>query len=82
MRSQEMYFVHRTTRFDPTNSGRSGLERTYIHDHQWCDATMIGELAANGEAVYPQQLGELLGEANALADAPPAVLTEPLQSIR
>ena len=30
---------------------------------------MIGELVARGETVYPLQLGELLSEANALADA-------------
>ncbi len=36
------------------------LERRYIHGHRWCDATMIGELVAKGETVYPLQLGELL----------------------
>ena len=77
-----MYFIHRTKRFEPSDSGRSGLERTYIHDHRWCDATMIDELAANGETVYPRQLGELLDEANALADAPEVVLAQALQSIR
>ena len=82
IRSEEMYFIHRTERFEPSDSGRSGLERTYIHDHRWCDATMIDELAANGETVYPLQLGELLGEANALADAPDAAHQRPLQSIR
>ena len=82
IRSQEMYFIHRTKRFEPSDSGRSGLERTYIHDHRWCDATMIDELAANGETVYPRQLGELLDEANALADAPEVVLAQALQSIR
>ncbi len=79
--SEELYFVHRTERFEPSESGRSGLERTYIHAHQWCDATMIAELAAAGETVYPLQLGELLGEANALADAPDEVSARSLQSI-
>ena len=82
IRSDEMYFVHRTERFEPSDSGRTGLERTYIHGHRWCDATMIDELVANGETVYPLQLGELLEEANALADAPDAVSQRPLQSIR
>ncbi|MGD9621973.1 MAG: NUDIX domain-containing protein [Mycolicibacterium sp.] len=82
IRSEEMYFLHRTTRFEPSDSGRSGLERTYIHDHRWCDATMIAELAAGGETVYPLQLGELLGEANALADAPEVSPRQPLKSIR
>lgn len=82
IRSEEMYFIHRTKRFEPSDSGRSGLERAYIHDHRWCDATMIDELAAHGQTVYPLQLGELLDEANALADTPDAVLQRPLQSIK
>lgn len=82
LRSEEMYFVHRTARFEPSDVGRSGLERTYIHGHRWCDATMIGELVANGETVYPLQLGELLAEANELADAPGALPDGPLRSIR
>ncbi|MGB2920460.1 MAG: NUDIX domain-containing protein [Mycobacterium sp.] len=82
IRSEEIYFVHRTTRFEPSESGRSGLERTYITDHRWCDATMIDELVAGGETVYPLQLGELLGEANALADASDAATERPLRPIR
>jgi 8-oxo-dGTP pyrophosphatase MutT (NUDIX family) len=82
IRSEEMYFVHRTRRFEPSEAGRSGLERTYIHDHRWCDATMIEKLVAGGETVYPLQLGELLDEANALADAPGALQAGSLQSIR
>src|SRR6476469_7422614 len=82
IRSEEMFFVHRTGRFEPSASGRTGLERTYIHGHRWCDATMIGELVANGETVYPLQLGELLQEANALADARGAVARRQLQLIR
>ena len=82
VRSEEMYFVLRTTRFEPSDAGRSGLERTYIHGHRWCDATMIATLVANGETVYPRQLGELLDEANALADAPGAQPAGPPQLIR
>jgi 8-oxo-dGTP pyrophosphatase MutT (NUDIX family) len=82
VRSEEMYFVHRTERFEPSDGGRSGLERTYIHGHRWCDATMIEKLIAGGEAVYPLQLRELLGEANTLADAPGALPDRPLQLIR
>ena len=70
IRSAEMFFVHRTRRFEPSTAGHTGLERAYIHDHRWCDATMISELVAKGEIVYPLQLGELLDEAKALADAP------------
>jgi 8-oxo-dGTP pyrophosphatase MutT (NUDIX family) len=82
IRSEEMFFVHRTTRFEPSTAGRTGLERAYIHGHRWCDATMIAELVAKGETVYPLQLGELLEEANALADARDTVLRRQLQSIR
>ena len=80
--SEEMFFVHRTARFEPSASGRTALERRYIHGHRWCDATMIGELVAKGETVYPLQLGELLSEANALADAQGAGPQRQLQSIR
>lgn len=82
IRSEEMFFVHRTRRFEPSAAGRTGLERAYIHGHRWCDATMITELVAKGETVYPLQLGELLEEANALADARGAVPRRELQSIR
>ena len=69
IRSHELFFVHRTRRFDPSVAGHTPLERRYIHGHRWCDAEEIAELVAAGEAVYPVQLGELLAEANALADA-------------
>lgn len=68
MRSEELFFVHRTTRFEPSTTGHTALERRYIHGHRWCDETMIGELVAKGETVYPLQLGELLAQAGELAD--------------
>lgn len=71
IRSEEYFFIHRTARFVPSASGRTTLERHYIHDHRWCDATMIAELVAGGEAVYPLQLGELLGQAVDLAEQSP-----------
>ena len=82
IRSEEMFFVHRTGRFEPSASGRTALERRYIHGHRWCDETMIDELVAEGETVYPLQLGELLADANALADGQSAALQRQLQSIR
>ncbi len=81
IRSEEMFFVHRTSRFEPRASGRTALERRYIHGHRWCDATMIDGLVAMGEKVYPLQLGELLAQANALADAGWADPQQQLQSI-
>lgn len=70
--SQEFFFAYRTRRFEPSSAGRTGLEHRYLHGHRWCDAAAIGELVAGGEAVYPARLAELLAEANAAADAPPA----------
>ncbi|AKS34645.1 NUDIX hydrolase [Mycolicibacterium goodii] len=66
VRSEEYFFVHRTRRFEPSAVGRTALERRYIHGHRWCDATMIAELVAGGEAVYPVQLGDRLAQANEL----------------
>ena len=78
IQSQEFYFIHRTGRFEPTTGGRTALELRYIHGHRWCDSAAIEKLAAGGETVYPLQLGELLAEANAVADdrggGPPAEL--------
>lgn len=68
IQSQEFYFVHRTSRFEPSTGGRTPLELRYIHGHRWCDSATIEKLAAGGETVYPLQLGELLTEANAVAD--------------
>jgi len=80
IRSEELFFVHRTTRFEPSLQNHTVLERRTIHGYRWCDETMIRELVAGGKTVYPLQLGELLVQANALADAP--ALRKQLQSIR
>jgi len=77
MASAEFYFVHRTNRFEPSSAGRTELELRYIHDHRWCDATAIAQLAAAGQRVYPLQLGDLLDEANLLVHVPAARATEP-----
>jgi 8-oxo-dGTP pyrophosphatase MutT (NUDIX family) len=78
--SEEFYLVHRTQRFEPSATGRTALERRYIHGYRWCDAAGIAELAAAGQAVYPLQLAELLGDAVKLAGAPERL--GQLQSIR
>jgi 8-oxo-dGTP pyrophosphatase MutT (NUDIX family) len=70
MRSQEFFFVHRTTHFEPSAAGRTALEQRYIHGHRWCDAETIAALAASGETVYPLQLGELLASAVQIAGIP------------
>lgn len=81
MHSEELFFVYRTTRFEPSMGGHTALEQRTIHGYRWCDGTTIQDLAANGETVYPLQLGELLDQAAALADAP-ARLTGPAVEIR
>jgi len=66
--SEEFYLVYRAQRFEPSSTGQTELERRYIHEARWCDASDIAELVAAGEQVYPLQLGELLPAANRLAD--------------
>jgi 8-oxo-dGTP pyrophosphatase MutT (NUDIX family) len=80
--SEELFFIYRTARFVPVTGGHTELERRTIHGHRWCDATMIEELVAKGETVYPLQLGELLDEANALADVRGGAQDRQLQAIR
>ena len=80
--SQEFFFVHRTHRFEPVITGRTELERRYIHCFRWCDVTDIAELTTAGETVYPLQLSELLTEAVALADHRATSQPPLLQSIR
>jgi 8-oxo-dGTP pyrophosphatase MutT (NUDIX family) len=79
IRSVEMFFIYRTSRFEPSTKGHTALERSAIHGHRWCDEATIAELADRGETVYPLQLAELLAEANAMASGGQA---RDLQSIR
>jgi 8-oxo-dGTP pyrophosphatase MutT (NUDIX family) len=76
MISEEFYFLYRAGRFEPSPSGRTALERRYIHGHRWCDADAIAELVGRGQQVYPLQIGELLAEANAAADRPDVALPD------
>jgi 8-oxo-dGTP pyrophosphatase MutT (NUDIX family) len=80
--SEEFFFVRRTLRFEPSCTGRTELERRYIHGARWCDANDIAELVAAGQTVYPRQLSELLADAIALADNQTAGGLPQLQSIR
>lgn len=82
IRSEELYFVYRTRRFEPSTDGHTALERHSIHGHRWCDAAAIDELAGRGETVYPLQLGELLTQAGELADNRAAVAQQAPQPIR
>jgi 8-oxo-dGTP pyrophosphatase MutT (NUDIX family) len=80
--SEEFFFVRRAQRFEPTCTGRTELERRYIHCHRWCDADDIAELVAAGQTVYPRQLSELLADAIAVADNDAPGALPQLQSIR
>ncbi len=80
--SEEFFFVYRTQRFEPASTGRTELERRYIHGHRWCHAADIAELVAAGETVYPLQLSELLNDAAALANSRTPDRRRQLQSIR
>ncbi|WAJ47133.1 NUDIX domain-containing protein [Mycobacterium sp. Aquia_216] len=80
--SEEFFFVRRAQRFEPTCTGRTELERRYIHTHRWCDADDIAELVAAGQTVYPRQLSELLADAIAVADNDAPGRLPQLQSIR
>jgi 8-oxo-dGTP pyrophosphatase MutT (NUDIX family) len=82
IRSEEMFFVYRTLRFEPSTAGYTPLERRTIHGHRWCDEATIGELVDCGETVYPLQLGELLTEANAIVAPGSSGSARALQSIR
>jgi 8-oxo-dGTP pyrophosphatase MutT (NUDIX family) len=80
--SEEFFFVRRTHRFEPSCTGRTELERRYIHCHRWCDANDIAELVTGGQTVYPRQLSELLADAIAEADNDAPGRLPQLQSIR
>ena len=82
VRSEEMFFVYRVARFEPSTSGHTALERRYIHGHRWCDEGAIRALVDGGEAVYPVQLGELLVDAVAIAEQRLGQQPRQLQSIR
>ena len=79
IRSEELFFVYRTPRFEPSTTGHTELELRTIHGHRWCDDAAIRELVAGGETVYPLELRDRLPEANAVASGQAA---QALQTIR
>ncbi len=81
VRSEELFFVHRTARFEPVTTGHTALERRYILGHRWCDEDAIRTLVAGGERVYPTQLADRLAEANELAGGTAALPTGEWESI-
>jgi 8-oxo-dGTP pyrophosphatase MutT (NUDIX family) len=57
--SDEVYFLVRIDRFEPTNLGWTELERRSILEHRWWSQQ---ELADTTETVYPEQLLAILEE--------------------
>nr|WP_024805663.1 NUDIX domain-containing protein [Nocardia sp. BMG51109] len=79
VRSEELFFVARTTVFEPTASSPTMWERHCVTDDKWCTADDIRALDAMGETVYPYHLDQLLAEAATIAGSD----TEPeVRSIR
>ncbi len=64
IRSEELFFAVRTEEFVPHGGGFTDLERRTILEHRWCTPAEIRAIQGGGEAVYPQDLPELLDEAN------------------
>lgn len=64
IRSEELFFAVRTEEFVPHRGGFTDLERRTILEHRWCTPAEIRAIQGGGEAVYPQDLPELLDEAN------------------
>jgi 8-oxo-dGTP pyrophosphatase MutT (NUDIX family) len=82
VRSEELFFVYRTARFEPSTHGHTALERSYLHGHRWCDSSTIRALVDAGEPVYPVQLADLLADAVMVADQRAIPQPRELQSIR
>ncbi|WP_305094866.1 NUDIX domain-containing protein [Prescottella sp. R16] len=64
IRSEELFFAVRTDEFVPHGRGFTELEQRTVTEHRWCTAAEIRAIQQGGEPVYPQDLADLLGEAN------------------
>ncbi len=69
IRSEELFFVTKLRHFEPRAMALTDAEQHTITGHKWCTAEDIAALNADGETVYPQELGDLLPEASAAAAA-------------
>ncbi|MDI9971870.1 NUDIX domain-containing protein, partial [Rhodococcus ruber] len=67
IRSEELFFALQTPAFEPGSSGFTDLERRMSLEHRWFAENEIRDLQRRGEAVYPQDLADLLGEARDVA---------------
>ncbi|WP_280266052.1 NUDIX hydrolase [Nocardia wallacei] len=75
VRSEELFFVARTTAFEPKATNPTVWERRCVTDNRWCTAEEIARLDGMGETVYPYHLDQLLPEAVRVAgeDSEPEV---------
>lgn len=64
IRSEELFFAAQTDEFVPHRGGFTELEQRTISEHRWCTGAEIRAIQNGGEAVYPQDLPDLLEEAN------------------
>ncbi|GAB2687752.1 NUDIX domain-containing protein [Nocardia thraciensis] len=67
VRSEELFFVARTTGFEPKATNPTVWERRCVTDNRWCTAEEIARLDGMGETVYPYHLDQLLPEAVVVA---------------
>ena len=64
IRSEELFFALQADEFVPHPGGFTELEQHVITEHRWCAAPDIRAIQQAGEPVYPQDLADLLDEAN------------------
>ena len=65
IRSQELFFVYRTARFEPSTAGRPRWNGATSTVTGGVTPQAIAALEAAGQTVYPLQLGDLLASPNA-----------------
>ncbi|MFX1756803.1 MULTISPECIES: NUDIX hydrolase [Rhodococcus] len=67
LHSEELFFAVRVPSFEPADDGFTDLERRMRLEHRWFDDEDLQALVRSGNAVYPQDLPELLDEARQIA---------------
>ncbi|WP_241384412.1 NUDIX hydrolase [Rhodococcus sp. CH91] len=67
LHSEELFFTVQVPSFEPGANGFTELERNMNLEHRWFDAEDVATLVRTGEAVFPQDLADLLDEAKQIA---------------
>lgn len=67
LHSEELFFTLQAPAFEPDADGFTDLERRMRLEHRWFGTEELRELVRAGEAVYPQDLPDLLDEARETA---------------